>query len=65
MNHSRIAASFILSRISWKMFGDTRWDPFYDEGCVGFVVVVWTFVDFDPVVGLDDWGRRWSGDYWC
>ena len=47
------------------MFGDTRWDPFYDEGCVGFVVVVWTFVDFDPVVGLDDWGRRWSGDYWC
>ena len=47
-------------------FGEGTWrDSFYDEGGVGFVSVVWTFMDFEALGyrGCLDWDGGTDGRY--
>jgi len=53
LNHPRIVGSLNFSTSLvlgfWGRRGETWWDSFYDECGVGFVGVVWTFVDFEAL----------------
>ena len=50
-----------------RVGGATWWDSFYDEGGVGFIVVIRTFVDFEALRSRRgrDGDERTARGGWC